>query len=119
MNKKVTAEEKLLQIEEARECYEQAYKLIQKGNGLITKYMREVKICDSLSYEPIFYEPYKGMIEVHLYSGMSKLEKLFGMRAEPNINLCQQKDRDRKALCIGGIKFMQIGKPTESRFCYK
>ena len=119
MSKKVTAEEKLLQIEEARECYEQAYKLIQKGNGLIMKYMRDVKICDSLSYEPIHYEPYKGMIEVHLYSGMSKFEKLFKEKAKANVNLCGDKDRDRKALCIGGIKFMQIGRPTESRFCYR
>lgn len=117
--KKITAEEKLAQIEEAKECYEQAYKLIQTGNGLIKKYMRDVDICDPFGYEPIPYEPYKGMIEVHLYRGMSKLERLFGKKAELNINLCGNKDRDRKALCIGGIKFMQIGKPTESRYCYK
>lgn len=117
--KKVTKEEKLEQIEEAKRCYEEARKLIEQGDALIAKYMRGVKVCRDDEFAPIIYRPHKGMMHIHLYSGIGKLEKLFGVKAEPYINLCGKKANDRKMICIGGIEFMQIGEATQSRFCYK
>lgn len=113
--KNITKEEKLAQIEEARRCYEEAQELINRGDALIQKCMRGVTICGHDRFETNQYQ-YKGMIEVHLYSG---IEKLFGIKAEPYVNICGEKERDRKALCIGGIEFFQIGHATQSKFCYK
>ena len=116
--KNITKEEKLAQIEEARRCYEEAQELIDKGDALIRTCMRGVEICGHDACKTNQYN-YKGMIEVHLYSGIGKLEKLFETKAEPYVNICGEKERDRKALCVGGIEFFQIGHATQSKFCYK
>lgn len=120
---KITKEEKLAQIEEARKCFDEASALIEKGKALIKKSMRGVELCDlSNNCRPLTSpdpEQYRGMVEVHLYSGMSKMEKLLGIKAKPEIDICGNKIRDRKALCVGGIKFFQIGTPTDSKYCYK
>lgn len=116
--KNITKEEKLAQIEEAKRCYEEAQELIDKGDALIQTCMRGVEICGHDVCKPEGYY-YKDMIEVHLYSGIGKFEKLFETKAEPYVNICGEKERDRKALCIGGIEFFQIGHATQSKFCYK
>lgn len=117
---KITKEEKLAQIAEARELYIEAQALIDKADKLIAKGMRDVKVCGGLDYaEKTYPEIYKGMIEVHLYSGILKLEKLLGIKAEPRIDLCGNVDKDRKALCVEGIEFFQIGEATQHRYSYR
>lgn len=117
---KVTKEEKLAQIAEARELYIEAQALVDKANKLIAKGMRDVHVCGGYDYkEKTYPEAYKGMIEVHLYSGILKLERLLGIKAGPKINICGDADKDRKALCVEGIEFFQIGDATQHKYCYK
>lgn len=117
--KKITKEEKLAQIEEARKCYEEAQKLIKQGDELIKKYMRGVVICGHDEFEPLEYKPYKDMISVHLFTGIGRFEKLFGVKGEPRIYCNGEKGRGEKALCIGGIRFFQLGEATQSRYNYR
>ena len=117
---KITKEEKLAQIAEARKLYIEAQALVDKANKLIAKGMRDVKICGGYEYiEQTYPEVYKGMIEVHLYSGILRLEKLLGIKAEPRIDFCGRADKDRKALCVEGIEFFQIGEATQHRYSYR
>ena len=117
---KITKEEKLAQIAEARELYVEAQALVDKANKLIENGMRNVSVCGGYDYEEKTYpEVYKGMIEVHLYSGILKLEKLLGVKTEPRIDCCGNPDTDRKALCVEGIEFFQIGTATQHRYSYK
>lgn len=119
MATKLTKELKLAQIEEARKCYEEADRLIKKADKLIGMHLRNVKTCGHDEFEAKACGPYKGMIQVHLFSGITKLEKLLEVKTEPHRNLLGEENRDRKSLCVGGIEFMQIGEATQSRYCYK
>ena len=117
---KVTKEEKLAQIAEARELFIEAQALIDKANALICKGMRDVTVCGGDEYkEKVCPKAYEGMIEVHLFRGILKLEKLLGIKAEPKIDYCGDASKDRKALCVEGIEFFQIGEATQSRFNFK
>lgn len=117
---KVTKEEKLAQIAEARELLVEAQALIDKAHALIKNGMRGVDICGGDSYKEQDYPAiYKGMIEVHLYTGIRKLEKLLDIETEPKINFCGEKSKDRRALCVEGIEFFQIGEATQSKYNFK
>ena len=119
-SKKITKEEKLAQIAEARELLVEAQALIDKAHVLIKKDMKGVEICGGDSYkEQAYPEVYKGMIEVHVYKGILKLEKLLDIKAEPKIDFCGNPSKSRKALCVGGIEFFQLGEATQSRYNFK
>jgi len=117
---KITKEEKLAQIAEARELLVEAQALIDKAHALIKKGMPGVDICGGDWYKVQTYpEVYKGTIEVHLYKGILKLEKLLGVKTEPKFYLDEEPSKDRKALCVEGIEFFQIGEATQHRYNYK
>ena len=122
---KITKEEKMTDIQEARRCFEEATKLIEKGENLIKKNMRSVEICTGRGYPPLGisdYEGYRGMIEVHLFSGISKLEKLLEVKGEVEKDWRGRDMEARRALCVEGIKFFQIGeavKQTRTRYKFK
>ena len=117
---KITKEEKLAQIAEARKLYIEAQALVDRANKLITNGMRGVEICGGDEYkEQTYPEAYKGTIKVHLYSGILKLEKLLGIKAEPRINFCGSADNSQKALCVEGIEFFQLGEATQHRYNYR
>lgn len=117
---KITKEEKLAQIAEARKLYAEAQVLINKANRLIEKGVRGVVVCGGDSYEEQKYPAqYKGMIEIHLFKGILKLEKLLGIKATPRVNACGDIHKDEKALCVEGIEFFQLGQATQSKFNYK
>ena len=115
---KVTKEQKLADIAEARELLLEAEKLITKAEKLIAKNVRGVTTCSHPFQEELF-QPYEGMISVHLYSGITKLENVLGIKTEPLKNWDGSLDRSRKVLCVEGIKFFQIGKATDRKYCYK
>ena len=114
----MTKEKKLEQIEEAKECYKEAQKLIAMGDELIAKSMEGVEVCRVDDFEPIHYMPHKGAIHIHLYSGISKLAELFGVKMEPYISITGSKSDDRMMICVGGVEFMQIGTPR-GEMCYE
>lgn len=116
---KITAEDKIKQIEEAEKLYLQAIELIEQGNKLIKKGMRGVELCDGKPSVKESWEAYPGMLQVHLFSGIGKLEKLLGIKAEPEKEYDGTVNNGRKALCVGNVKFFQIGSPTQSKYCYK
>ena len=117
---KITKEEKLAQIAEARELYAEAQELIDKANALITKGMRGVRLCEGKDYHEMEYPPvYKGMIEVHVFEGILKLAKLLEIKAEPMIDMLGGVSKDRKAFCVEGIKFFQLGQATQSKYNFK
>ena len=77
--RKITKEEKMADIAEAKKCFEEAHALMEKGKRLIKKNMRGVEVTAVSTDGGRYYLP-KGeadIIEVHLYSGILKLEKLF------------------------------------------
>lgn len=116
----ITKEEKLSQIAEARQLYAEAQMLIDKANALIEKGVRGVKVCGGDEYRELEYpEPYKGMIKIHIFSGILKLAKLLEIKAEPEIDYDGSVCKNRKAICVEGIKFFQIGKATQAKFNYK
>lgn len=115
----VTKDAKLEQIESAKKCYEEARKLIARGDALIAKGMRGVKVCRNDEFAPIVHQPHKGMMHVHLYSGLSKLEDVFGVKMEPYIDLSGAEDTDRMMICVGGVEFVQIGEVLPDRRCFK
>ncbi len=113
----ITKEEKLEDIKKAEEMYRQADELIKKADKLIKRKIRGVDVVRDDN--AISMEPYRGMVEVHLYKGILRLEKLLGVKAEPEIRFDGSKARNRKVLCINGIKFFQIGEATQSRHHFK
>lgn len=113
----ITREEKLEDIKKAEEMYRQAEELIKNANKLIKRKIRGVDVVSDDNV--ISMEPYRGMVEVHLYKGILKLEKLLGVKAEPERQWDGSKSNNRKVLCVGGIKFFQIGEPTQSKYCFK
>ena len=117
---KITKEEKLAQIAEARELYAEAQALIDRANNLIASGLRDVSVCGGNEYRELIYPAaYKGMISIHLYSGILKLEKLLGIKATPEVDSFDEVYTNRKALCVGGIKFFQLGQATQSKFNYR
>ena len=122
---KITKEEKMADIQEARKCFEEATKLIEKGEKLIKKNMRSVEVCMGRGYPPLGasdYEGYRGMVEVHLFSGITKLEKLLEMKGEVEKDWRGRENEGRRVLCVEGIKFFQIGeavKQTHTRYKFK
>lgn len=119
--RKITKEEKMADIAEAKKCFEEAHALMEKGKKLIKKNMRGVEITDVNTDGGRHYLP-KGeadMIEVHLYSGILKLEKLFGEKARPSVDWCGTKDYSKKVLIVDGIRFFQLGNATQHRFNYR
>ena len=119
---KITKEEKIADIQEAKKCFEEATKLIEKGQRLIKKNMRGVEVCTGKGYPPLGisdYEGYRGMIEVHLFSGFTKLEKLLEMKGEVEKDWRGCDIENRRVLCVEGIKFFQIGDAVKPVYKFK
>lgn len=120
---KITKEEKMADIQEAKKCFEEATKLIEKGEKLIKKNMRGVEICAGKGYPPLGlsdYEGYCGLIEVHLFSGITKLERLLDVKGEAEKDWQGREDDSRRVFCVEGIKFFQIGDAVkQARTVYK
>ena len=110
---KITKEQKLANIEEARKLYEEADKLIKKADKLISKGINNVQFCGHYECEPLSQMEYKGLINVHLYSGILKLEKLLEVKTEPQVLYDGSVDDSVKILCVEGLRFLQIGDPVE------
>lgn len=115
---KITAEEKLKDIAEAEALYKKALELIEQGNKLIKRKMRGVDVCSTPEIRAS-WDSYPNMVEVHLYSGIMKMEKLLNVKGEPKKNYDGTTNKGRRALCIGNVMFFQIGEPTQSEYCYK
>lgn len=122
MTKKVTKEEKLQDIAEAKKCFEEAHALMEKGKRLITRNItKDVKITAVNTDGGRCYLPREeaDMIEVHLYSGILKLEKLLGEKTRPGISWDGKKDNTRKVMIVNGMSFFQLGNATQHKFNYK
>ena len=114
------AAEKLADIEEARKLYEEADKLIKKADAIIRRNMSgNVDVCGHTEFEKLPYDPYKGMIPVHLYKGIMRFEELLDVKTEPEKCWDGSVDKKKKVLCVNGIKFFQLGEATESNYCYR
>ncbi len=114
-------EQKLKDIQEAVELYRQANELVDKANKMICKNIRGLHIVRTLPelMDGWDYEEYRGKYEVHVYSGILKLAKVLGVETEPEKDSFGVERTDRKALVVDGIKFFQLGEPTQARYCYK
>ena len=83
---KITKEEKLKDIAEARELYIEAGKLIEKANKLIARNVRDVMASSStldiyrpLEASDVCSNEYVGLVPIHLFKGITRLEKAVGV----------------------------------------
>lgn len=76
--RKITAEEKIKDIEQACELYKQAGELIEKADKLISKNVRDVKISGRfpeirpLKPIDVVSKEYYGLVPIHLFSGVCR-----------------------------------------------
>ena len=123
--RKVTAEEKIKDIEQACELYKQAGELIEKANKLISKNVRDVQVSGQfpevrpLKPIDVVSKEYYGLIPVSLYSGITRLEKATGVKSYAKLDYQEKKCTGERALIVGGIVFTQRGEATLERHMYR
>lgn len=122
---KVTAEEKIKDIEQACELYKQAGELIEKANKLISKNVRDVQVSGQfpeirpLKPNDVVSKDYYGLVPIHLYSGINRLEKATGVKSYAKLDYQEKKCKGERALVVGGIVFTQLGNATLERHTYR
>lgn len=128
MSKRVVSkEEKMRDIAEARELYIEAGKLIAKANKLIKKNVRDLEVIGASSiceYRPlekkdVVSKEYVGLVPVHLYSGITRLEKAVGINSKAALDYMERKRRGERALIVEGIVFTQTGDATLEKHTYR
>ena len=123
--RKITAEEKISDIEQACELYKQAGELIAKADKLVSKNVRDVQVsgrwglCKPLSAIDVVSKEYYGLVPIHLYSGINRLEKATGTKSYAKLDYQEKKSRGERALVVGGIVFTQRGEATLERHTYR
>lgn len=123
--RKITAEEKIKDIEQACELYKQAGELIEKANKLISKNVRDVQVSGQfpeirpLKPIDVVSKEYYGLVPIHLYSGINRLEKATGVKSYAKLDYQEKKCKDERALVVGGIVFTQRGEATLERHTYR
>ena len=123
--RKITAEEKISDIEQACELYKQAGELIAKADKLVSKNVRDVQVsgrwglCKPLSAIDAVSKEYYGLIPVGLYSGITRLEKATGVKSHAKLDYQERKCTGERALVVGGIVFTQLGTATLEKHTYR
>ena len=123
--RKITAEEKISDIEQACELYKQAGELIAKADKLVSKNVRDVQVsstwglCKPLSAIDAVSKEYYGLIPVNLYSGITRLEKATGVKSYAKLDYQEKKCTGERALVVGGIVFTQLGTATLEKHTYR
>ena len=121
---KTTKEQKMAELEAARALMDEANEKIQQAAKLIKRNVNDVNFCALDAFEAlpagrVQNREYFGMVEVHLYSGIKRLAKVLEMDATAEKDYRGKESKDRLCLCAGGIKFFQIGEPSEKKISYK
>lgn len=128
MSKRVVSkEEKMRDIAEARKLYIEAGKLIAKANKLIKKNVRNLEVVGASSiceYRPlekkdVVSKEYVGLVPVHLYSGITRLEKAVGINSKAALDYMERKRRGERTLIVEGIVFTQTGDATLEKHTYR
>ena len=126
MARKITKEEKLNDIAEARKLYEEAGKLIAKANRLIQKNVRDLQITGfhmsdfkPLTRIDVVSKEYVGLIPVNLYSGITRLEKVVGINSKAKLDYMERREKGERALIVEGILFTQRGDATLEKHTYR
>ena len=126
MARKITKEEKLNDIAEARKLYEEAGKLIAKANRLIQKNVRDLQITGfhmsdfkPLTRIDVVSKEYVGLIPVHLYSGITRLEKVVGINSKAKLDYMERREKGERVLIVEGILFTQRGDATLEKHTYR
>lgn len=109
-------EQKLQDFAEAEKLYAEAFKMLERADKLICRYVRGAQLCTAYRDAPTLGGEKR---ELHVYSGIMKLAKALGMKAVADTNFMGEAMKDRKALDVGGLHLFQIGHATQSRICYK
>ena len=116
----MTKNQKFKDIEQAKKLYAEADKLIKEADKLISKGFKSIQFCGHYECEPLTSPAeYKGLINVHLFSGILKLEKLLGLKTEPLIQYDGTVDNKVKVLCVNGLRFYQIADTVEKTTDFK
>lgn len=108
MNKELEKELKLEEITKAKECFEEAYRLIEKGEALISRNVDGISFCSHMNSRDVV-GPYKGMINVHFHKGISKIAEILDMELTPKEDFDGSIDNDYSIMAINGMKFFEIG----------
>lgn len=123
---KITKEEKLKDIAEARELYIEAGKLIEKANKLIARNVRDVMASSStldiyrpLKASDVCSNEYVGLVPIHLFKGITRLEKAVGVPSKAKLDYMERKQRGERALVVEGVLFTQLGTATLEKHTYR
>ena len=123
--RKITAEEKISDIEQACELYKQAGELIAKADKLVSKNVRDVQVSGRfpeirpLKGVDVVSKEYYGLVPVSLYSGITRLEKATGVKSYAKLDYQEKKCTGERALVVGGIVFTQLGTATLEKHTYR
>lgn len=105
----MTNEEKIEILNEAVGCVKSARYNMQKAESLLKKL--GIELCDS------FYFSKNRSHDIHLYKGISKLEKLTNKMAHYAISWDGKTiDKSMKELSYSGVKMIQVGSSQKTNY---